>query len=137
MILYARNFLNHPKRLSWSSKKILLMVQKDFINRQTLKYYRIFWKIKKEKSKTITVQIFLKTPSPLASSRYFRPCPAMELFTTWLTCFNQTPCQTMAAFNYTIIRLITLGCQYSNYEQSKFTFSEFPDTTGLKSVFRP
>ena len=24
---------------------------------------------------------------------------------------------------------------YSNYEQSKFTFSEFPDTTGLKSVF--
>lgn len=24
----------------------------------------------------------LKTPSPLASSRYFRPCPAMELFTT-------------------------------------------------------
>ena len=47
------------------------MVQKDFINRQTLKYYRIFWKIKKEKSKTITVQIFLKTPSPLASGRYF------------------------------------------------------------------
>lgn len=24
----------------------------------------------------------LKTPSPLATNRYFRPCPAMELFTT-------------------------------------------------------
>ena len=59
----------------------------------------------------------------MASGRYFRPCPAMELFTTWLTCFNQTPRQTMAAFNFTIIRFIILGCQYSNYEQSEFYFS--------------
>lgn len=64
----------------------------------------------------------LNTPSPLASSRYFRPYLAMELFPTWLTCFNQTPRQTMVAFNYIIIRYIILGCQYSNYEQSKFYF---------------
>ena len=88
---YQKDFPNRTKRFSWWYKKILLSVQKDspdrtktfywayknilliaqnhFIKRQTLKYYKSFGKIKKEKSKTITVQIFLNTPSPLTLSK--------------------------------------------------------------------
>ena len=39
MILYARNFLNHPKRFSRWYKKILLSVQKDFTDRTKRSYW--------------------------------------------------------------------------------------------------
>ena len=43
MILYARNFLNHPKRFSRWYKKILLIVQKDSPERPK----RFYWSYKK------------------------------------------------------------------------------------------
>ena len=52
------------------------MIQKDspdgtksFYQAVNIKILQIIWKNKKEKSKTMTVQIFLNTPSPLTLSK--------------------------------------------------------------------
>lgn len=42
---------------------------KSFYQAVNIKILKIIWKNKKEKSKTITVQIFLNTPSPLTLSK--------------------------------------------------------------------
>ena len=113
MLLYARNFLNHPKRFSRWYKKILLIVQKDFLKwykkillmvqkhftdgtksfyqAVNIKILKIIWKNKKEKSKTITVQIFLNTPSPLTLSKFLRKSLKKKSVRHKAKCLNQAP----------------------------------------------
>ena len=64
---------------------------KSFYQAVNNKILKIIWKNKKEKSKTITVQIFLNTPSPLTLSKFLRKSLKKKSVRHKAKCLNQAP----------------------------------------------